>query len=147
MSETYHHTQVGTLLIVLLALPVLVILIIASTVGWDPVSIAVLVILVACLVMFGTLTVHIDDGVLTARFGPGLLRRSLKLRDIRSATAVRNRWFYGWGIRSIPRGWLFNVSGLDAVELQMTNGRVFRIGTDEPDALLAAIRQAAGLTD
>ena len=35
---------------------------------------------------------------------------------------------------------LYNVAGMDAIELKLTNGRVFRIGTDEPDQLLQAIQ-------
>ncbi len=38
--------------------------------------------------------------------------------------------------------WLFNVSGRDAVELKMKSGRTYRIGTDRPDALEAAVRAA-----
>ena len=34
------------------------------------------------------------------------------------------------------------MAGLDAVELHLTNGRRLRIGTDQPDALAAAIAQA-----
>jgi hypothetical protein len=41
--------------------------------------------------------------------------------------------------------WIYNVSGFDAVELRMTDGRMYRIGTDEPHELEAAIRQM--LTD
>jgi hypothetical protein len=55
---------------------------------------------------------------------------------------VRNKWWYGWGIRLTPHGWLFNVGGLDAVELELASGRKFRIGTDEPQGLLNAIRTA-----
>jgi hypothetical protein len=67
------------------------------------------------------------------------------VQEIRDARAVRNRWFYGWGIRLTPHGWMFNVSGLDAVELDLPNGRRFRNGTDEPERLLAAIRQATAI--
>jgi len=56
---------------------------------------------------------------------------------------VHNHWYYGRGIKLTPHGWLFNVSGFDAVEIQLKNGRKYRIGTDEPDALLAAIESAA----
>ena len=56
---------------------------------------------------------------------------------------MRNLWYYGWGIRYTPHGWLFNVSGLDAVELELKNGRTWRVGTDEPVELLAAIQAAA----
>ena len=38
--------------------------------------------------------------------------------------------------------WIFNVSGFDAVEIKMENGKIFRIGTDEPKKLEHAILQA-----
>ena len=58
---------------------------------------------------------------------------------VRGVRQVRNKWWYGWGIRKIPKGWMYNVWGLDAVELEMESGKVFRIGTDEPDQLLGAL--------
>jgi len=38
--------------------------------------------------------------------------------------------------------WIFNVSGFDAVELIMKNGKIYRIGTDEPIKLESAITVA-----
>jgi hypothetical protein len=35
--------------------------------------------------------------------------------------------------------WLWNVSGMGAVELQLKNGSRFRIGTDEPETLARAV--------
>ena len=64
------------------------------------------------------------------------------LADVTAARKVRNHWYAGWGVRIIPRGRLYNVGGLDAVELEMDNGRVVRVGTDQPDALLAAVQAA-----
>ena len=37
-------------------------------------------------------------------------------------------------------GWLFNVSGLQAVEIFLRSGKKYRIGTDEPERLVEAIR-------
>ena len=37
--------------------------------------------------------------------------------------------------------WIYNVSGFDAIELTMKNGKIYRIGTDEPEKLEAAIKQ------
>jgi len=96
-------------------------------------------------VLFASLTVVVGDAAVFVRFGPGLIRRSFALTDIRAVRTVRNRWYYGWGIRLLPRGWLYNVSGLDAVEIELADGRAHRIGTDEPEALAAAIQQAGGL--
>jgi hypothetical protein len=53
---------------------------------------------------------------------------------------ARNRWWYGWGIRLTPHGWLYNVWGLDAVEIRRTNGRTLRVGTDDAAPLVEAIR-------
>ncbi len=38
-----------------------------------------------------------------------------------------------------PWGWMFNVSGLDAVDIELKDGGRFRIGTDEPEELVRAI--------
>jgi hypothetical protein len=63
----------------------------------------------------------------------------LPLAEARSAQAVRNYWWYGFGIWWIPRGTVWTVWGFDAVEVGINSGRRFRIGTDEPEALLAAL--------
>lgn len=93
------------------------------------------------LSLFSLTTVVSEDDVQVS-FGIGLIRRRIALNRITSAEAVRNHWIYGWGIRWIPNGWLWNVSGLDGVELALVNGRRFRIGTDEPERLAAAIQGA-----
>ena len=56
---------------------------------------------------------------------------------------VTTHWIYGWGIRWIPGGWLWNVSGLDGVELALVSGRRFRIGTDEPEQLAGRFRKCS----
>jgi hypothetical protein len=61
---------------------------------------------------------------------------------ITDARPVRNPWYYGLGIHYTSDGWVFNVAGLDAVEIVLENGRKIRIGTDEPERLAAAIHQA-----
>ncbi len=87
----------------------------------------------ACLALFYKLTVIIDDKFVFIRFGYGIIRVKYALSDIASVSVVKNGWWYGWGIRSLGSGWLYNVSGLDAVELKLKNGKIHRIGTDEPE--------------
>lgn len=91
------------------------------------------------LASFGSLTVRVDEGAVKLRFGVGLIRRTIPLGRIQAAARVRNRWWYGWGIHLTPHGWLWNVAGLDAVELRLEEGKVFRIGTDDPEGLEAAL--------
>jgi hypothetical protein len=74
-------------------------------------------------------------------FTGGLARRRFALHAIESASAVKVPWLAGWGIRVTPQGWLYNAWGRDAVRLQFAGGRRFTIGTDEPQALLAAIER------
>ena len=38
--------------------------------------------------------------------------------------------------------WIYNVSGFDAVEITMKNGKVYRIGTDVPEEIETAIKQS-----
>lgn len=91
------------------------------------------------LASFGSLEVRVDEEAVKLRFGVGLIRRTIALDRIESAARVRNRWWYGWGIRLTPHGWLWNVAGLDAVELRLTDGKLFRIGTGDPEGLEGAL--------
>jgi hypothetical protein len=99
----------------------------------------VLVLMLGVAFVFSSLRVEVGDGRVRASFGPGWPRWERAVSEIASWQPVRNRWWYGFGIRLAPGGWMFNVSGLDAVELTLASGRKFRIGTDEPAALVAAL--------
>lgn len=93
----------------------------------------------AATVLFSSLTVEVDDEELRFYFGPGFWTRRIPLRRIQGAEVVRNNPLLGWGIRSTFDGWLYNVSGLDAVELDVEGEGTVRIGTDEPERLKSAL--------
>ena len=143
----YHHTQPGTLNRMIVGAFFLVLMALAAFLGdGDPTALWVMLmvcgILLLALVLFHAMTVEVRHGRLRIRFGIGLIRKTIPVRDIERVEPVRNRWWYGWGIRLTPHGWLFSVSGLDAVQLHMRDGRGYRIGTDEPAKLCAAIEEA-----
>ena len=70
------------------------------------------------------------------QFGIGVPYKKLPIDEIESVKIVRNKWWYGWGIRRVLSGsMLYNVYGLDAVEIQTTAGKKIRLGTDEPKKL------------
>ncbi len=150
MSSRYHHTQIGWFMIAAFGSTPVIIGILMALYGFNWIALAVLVIDGICLVLSPTLTVKIDGEALAIRFGPGIIRKRFPLAEIESCRAVRNRWWYGWGIRWwwdgkgirwwASGGWLYNVSGLSAVEIAMKDGRRYRIGTDQPAELEAAIR-------
>ncbi len=100
------------------------------------------VLLIAIGLVAARLTVTVDDVSVTATFGWGWPRRRIDRDEIEAAVHVRNSWWTGWGLRRVPRGWMFNNAGREAVELALSSGKVFRIGTDQPAELLAALDRA-----
>ena len=145
-TAVYQHRQAGTVFLVLFAVVLLFVVTVADlgkNLGWFLFTCG---LLTAIALLFGSLTVMIRDGALSCRFGVGLIRRQFALVDITAVSAVRNHWHYGWGVRLTPGGWMFNVIGLDAVEITLVSGKRFRIGTNEPQQLVQAIQQNLGGT-
>jgi hypothetical protein len=142
MSNHYEHTQPGTLMIASLVVAALVCAAIAygdsGASRWLAGAIALGMIVLAWL--FSSLTVAVNDKEVRWYFGPGAWSYQMARSDIVSARAVRNSWLNGWGIRMGSGFRLYNVSGLDAVELKLKNGEIRRIGTDDPAGLAAALQ-------
>ena len=143
MNPTYQHTQPFTMLLVTLG-GVFLFELIIFLVAHAPLIIVgiILVFFIALAALLSSLTITIDGEAVRWRFGVGLFHGKIPLADIRELQTVRNPWWYGWGMRLTPRGWLYNVSGLDAVELTLANGKHIGLGTDEPQILLNAIQDA-----
>ncbi len=141
MTSKYHHTQIGWVVILFLGAGILIIALVILLVKFNWIAFGVLLILLGCLFLFPTLTVKCDEQKLEVRFGLGLIRKRLLYKDIHSCKVVKNLWIYGFGIRLIPSGWMFNVSGLSALELQFKNGKKFRIGTDDSEKLFEFVNQ------
>ena len=143
MATTYRHTQVSLATVGAMGI------VLAVAVWWsvrvpDPVAPITAVLAGCVLALFSTLTVLVRDGAMEVFFGPGLIRRRIPLPRIHAVRVVRTPWYYGWGIRLTPTGWLWNVSGLDGVEIQFDDGHRFRVGSDEPDRLAEALVQEIG---
>lgn len=145
MTEDYKHTQVGYLIISVMAAVIVLIVVLLAISGVYWTTIGVLVVIVVALVLFSKLTVVIKEGELEVRLGPGLIHKQFKLSEIESCQVVRLPWYYGWGIRLTPHGWLYRVSGFHAVEIKLRTGKRYIIGTDVPQELDEAIRQAITL--
>ena len=102
---------------------------------------AIMALILFILASFSTLTTSIDEKYLRIKFGFGIFSKKFKLSQIESVQAVKNLWYYGWGIKVWfwPYMRIYSVSGFDAVEIITRNGKIYRIGTDTPDQLEAAI--------
>lgn len=147
MSAVYRHSQPGTVIVVTVGAAAAAIVVSVCLRVLPAVQLLFAGLLLVFLQVFRTLTVEVGQGVVTLRFGHGVVHREFRAGQIRRVAVVRNRWYSGWGVHRLQRGWLYSVSGLDAVEIELGGGEVIRIGTDEPNELAAAIREAAGLTD
>ena len=149
----YRHTQISYLML-LVTLAVLVPFAWAHiTASTEPPSVdsgtnflvtTIMVLILFILASFWSLQVIIDEKYLRIKFGYGIYHKKFSLHDIISAKTAKNHWYYGWGIRRWlwPKMWIYNVSGFDAVEIQLKNGKRYRIGTDEPKKLEQMILQS-----
>jgi hypothetical protein len=137
----YEHTQIGYVIIWSLLAIILIASgeLIGSSVHREP-PLIVSILLLVCLVLFYKLTITIDDDTLCAAFGAGIICKRVPLAKIAGCEPIRIRWWYGWGIHLTPCGWLYNVSGFDAVAITLRGGRKFVFGTDDPHGLVEAIR-------
>jgi hypothetical protein len=141
------YTQFGTFSVAVI-LPVLMFLVLMLIISGfdDPVPaiimIFVIVTFIICLLIFYKLTIEIDDTHLEFRFGTGLVKKKYALKDIAECQPVKNPFWYGIGIRLTPGGWLYNVSGLYAIELTFKNKKSkVRIGSDKPEELSQTINK------
>jgi hypothetical protein len=143
----YKHTQPGYLIIIACGLGILFVgFLMVVTKKTSPTAfftqLVVEIILVFCVVLFSSLTIEVDEEQVEAQFGPGpgIIRKTFPLSEIKSCAKVHIPWYYGAGIRWVPAtGWMFNVSSGHAVKLIRKNGRAFLLGTDEPDTLCQTI--------
>ncbi len=142
----YEHTQIGYLIIFVLSVATVFVAITGIAAPSDR---GVLVtdgiielILLICAIVFSRLTIKIDEETLLACFGIGLICKKVPLSEIVRCESIRIRWWYGWGIHLTPYGWLYNVSGLDAVAITLRDGRKFALGTNDPNGFTSAVRRS-----
>ncbi|MEK7544910.1 MAG: hypothetical protein AAB551_02150 [Patescibacteria group bacterium] len=146
----YKHTQIGYLMLVVTLAVLVLFTWMHMTALAEPPSYnsgpnfavtAIMAFIVFILASFSSLTVTIDKNYLRIKFGWGIFGKKFPLNEIASATSTKNHWYHGWGIKVWfwPKMWIYNVSGLDAVEIKLKNGKMYRMGTDESQKLEQAI--------
>ncbi len=143
----YSHRQVGIIQIwaSVGALAVLLVTSILVPEMWFLFLVTILAL--GCgLLFFSTLTVKITESAVCITFGPvPIIRKIIALEKIHEWSRVTTPWYYGWGLRYIKNGVLYNISGYDGVEIRFQEGKRIRIGTDDPTGLTEAIRNVTGL--
>ncbi len=92
-------------------------------------------------VLFYSLTVEVKHGLVKCYFGQGMIGKEIRVVDISACERIKLPWYWGWGIRWTPLGWMYNISPTKGVKLTLTSGKHFIIGSNEPEELCAAIRE------
>lgn len=140
----YKEQQTGWLVIGAVALMFLLLTwLYAFQLGGRPVSaggyfLAIGILALVTALMYRMKT-EVTEQQVSIRFGVGIVKRVVPVESIQSVTVVANPWYYGWGVRLIPNGWLYNISGTKGIELQLKSGRVARIGSADPEGLARAV--------
>jgi hypothetical protein len=142
MKASYNHTQFSVFFTTVFGITLLFVLFLMLATGFSFITVLLFIFFVACLVTFTTLTVQVDANQVTLYFGIGRPRKALPREVIQNLRVVQNSPLLGWGIHWFPSGWIYNVGGFEAVEIEMRDGRRLRIGSDEADDLAKAIEQA-----
>ena len=149
MQKIYLHRQIGTQSLIAHGVGFAVLgwlFLRVDLVGTSlPMFATLAFLLVASVVTFTTLTCKVQSGEFCAECGLlGWPAKRVALSEIAGVLPTKTALISGFGIRITTRGWLYSVSGRNAVIVGMRDGKQFLIGTDEPARLADAINQALG---
>jgi hypothetical protein len=137
----YKNTQIGYMVII----PSIILIVIIILVPFPkaPVLLFPLVLIgtVIIVALFATLTVEVTEVHLKFRFGIGIIHKRILISDIASCKATHTL-MPSWGISRTRRGWLYNISGFNLVEITLKNGKQLFLGTDELEDLCNVITKA-----
>jgi transcriptional regulator with XRE-family HTH domain len=142
--QTYKHKQWGT--VTLLGIPILAAILLAIN-DWiqvlPPTALGVLfAVLTSVTIIFSSMTIEVNESEVSWYFGPGVLKKHILLEEIASCRNVKNPLWMGFGIHAFGTGWIYNVSGLLGVEIELKGGSFIRLGTNQPNYLVQAISDA-----
>jgi hypothetical protein len=112
----------------------------------DPALYAIIpvMVLVPLIFAFSELHVTITPGWLHLRYTPYFVNRRIPLAEVAQFENIRyNFWVAGYGIHYVPirYGWVYNVRGLDGIQLRLASGKRMLIGTQRPQEFLNALAQ------
>lgn len=93
-------------------------------------------------IIFSSMTIEVNESEVSWFFGPGAFKKRVSLEEIASCRKVKNPIWMGFGIHGFGTGWIYNVSGLLGVEIELKGGSFIRLGTNQPNYLLQAIVDA-----
>lgn len=137
----YQHKQYAIFIFVILGWIGAFIALAWNLIGADIPLMVFSAILVLVAFLFHGLTIKVSDKNVSWAFGPGVFGKTVTFDEIESVRAVSNSFRHGIGLRITHDGWVYSVSGFSAVELAMKDGTNYRLGTNDQEGLLAALKE------
>ena len=98
-------------------------------------------ILVAAVLFLGlrSLMVTVTPSEVELAYSLGWPSKRIERSRILSVEPLEVPWWHGGGIHLISRGWLWNVWGIETVQLTFSDGSRLLIGTDDPEGLTSVL--------
>jgi len=145
MEAKYRHTQYGAWMFAMFLMTGIVIAVVALTIITEGRMLSA--VLMICVYLFGvgmfySFTVEISEEKIKFWFGIGIVRKTYALNEVQTIKEVENPWYYFWGVKSIPGGWFYAIAPGTAVEIELKNGKIVQLGTNQPKKLKQAIDTA-----
>ena len=140
----YEHIQPGLVLRWIIGIILVVSWVSAFVLGKKDIKVILFFVtplMLGIISIFWSLTVEVTKTHLTHAFNFNFWKRSYPFTEIENISKVQNSWMYGYGIRYIGSGWLYNVSGSDAILIQFKDGKQIRLGTDDQENLYTVLSQ------
>lgn len=145
MKTEYRHTQYGALMFIVFLITGVLIAVVAVAIIAEGRTLAAVIMILGYLLglgMFYSSTIEISEEKLKFWFGIGIVRKTFVLSEIQSSKEVDIPWYYFWGVKSIPGGWLWSIAPGTGVEIVLKNGSIVLLGTNQPEKLKQAVDAA-----
>ena len=144
-NQSFRHPWLWTLKLAIMAVLLVASLNASEGAPWIVLG---LVLAVALLLYSMRLSVQVDTEAVRIRFFP-IWKKTIPLAEIvrwEGRTYRPILEYGGWGIRYSPfgKGWAYNVSGNQGVQLELANGKRILIGSQRAEELARAIGEGKG---
>jgi hypothetical protein len=145
----YKKSQIGWVIIGLM-IPVIIFLYLLYLFQWGdhPLPLVpfvlITILFLTIIALFYKLTVEVDKSHLKVIYGIGWIKIKLNIDEILDTQIIKTPWYYGLGIRLTPRGMLYNIHGLKAVEIKYISNKKNKsvmVGTPEPEKLKRVLEE------
>ena len=88
---------------------------------------------------FRSLMVTVTPSEVELAYSLGWPSKRIERSRITSVEPLQIPWWNGGGMHLISRGWIWNIWGIETVQLTFSDGSRLLIGTDDPEGLTSAL--------